>query len=405
MEVSLKQIFNHGFDHYQSRHGLSLDQHRAAQAIMTCQSEVLGHEEWLCPEDGHIEREYHSCRHRSCPRCNSGLTHDWLEKQQARLLPCHHYHVILTLPHELNALWHYNRAWCTDRLFNAAAQTLRELLSDARYLGAEVGIVASLHTWGRTLSFHPHVHLLVTGGGIDPDGDWVVAKRDFLLPVGVIKAKFRGKWLNWLNEAYAAGEIMLPEGWSERDWKKVLTKIAKKKWNVRIQGGYEHGKGVATYLSRYVRGGPIKDSRLVGASENRVSFRYQDHRDGKDKVMDLSTENFISRILSHVPVKGRHHVRYYGLYVPGAKTKRNLAREILGEVDESPYEEKHRERRCPECGRVLFHYKSTRGNFSYIKGIESYRRLGESVQQSDEADISTWHLERKKPPERLDYFF
>jgi len=405
MDVSLKQIFKYGFDRYQAAHGLSLDQHRAAHAIMACQSEVLGHEEWLCREDGHIERVYHSCRHRSCPRCNSGLTYEWLDKLQARLLPCHHYHAILTLPHELNPLWHYNRAWCTDRLFKAATETLRELLSDARYLGAEVGILASLHTWGRTLSFHPHVHLLVTGGGFNPAGDWVAAKRDFLLPVGVIKAKFKGKWLSWLNAAYAAGEIHLPADWTERDWRKALTRIARKHWNVRIQGGYDHGNGVANYLSRYVRGGPIKDSRLIAAEDDTVSFRYQDHRDGKYKVMDLSTENFISRVLSHVPVKGRHHVRYYGFYVPGAQGKRDLARLALGEADEMGINVKRKERCCPECGQPLFHYKSTRGKFSYIKGIESYPGLGGCVQQGVQANISTWSMEREKPPGIVDYFF
>jgi len=221
----------------------------------------------------------------------------------------------------------------------------------------------------------------------------------------VIKAKFRGKWLNWLNEAYAEGEIHLPTDWSERDWKKALTKIARKHWNIRIQGGYRHGKGVANYLSRYMRGGPIKDNRLIGAEDGVVSFRYQDHRDGKHKVMDLSENNFISRVLSHVPVKGRHHVRYYGLYVPGAQNNREVARLALGEEKEPTYEREKKERCCPECGRPLFHYKSTRGKFSYIKGIETYQGLGGCVQQYVEANISTWQVEKEKPPEVSDYFF
>lgn len=385
MEASLQGVFRHGFNRYKKMHGLSYDQQRAAQAIMACQSEALGHEEWLCREDGHVEKEYHSCRHRSCPRCNHGLTHDWLEKIQARLLPCDHYHVIFTLPHELNALWHYNRAWCSDRLFKAAAETLQQLLADARYLGGEIGILAALHTWGRTLSFHPHVHMLVTGGGMSSAGEWQSVKKDFLLPVGVIKAKFRGKWLNWLNEAYAAGEIKLPPDWSERDWKKALTRTARKHWNIRIQGGYQHGKGVANYLSRYVRGGPIKDSRVIATDDSHVSFRYQDHRDGKSKVMALSEDNFISRVLSHVPVKGRHLVRYYGLYVPGAQNKRDAVRDELGEEREQVYEADKKERCCPECGHLLFHFKSTRAKNSYIKSTR-HQGLGGDVQQYVEVD-------------------
>ncbi|MEJ1353721.1 MAG: IS91 family transposase [Candidatus Sedimenticola sp. (ex Thyasira tokunagai)] len=385
MEASLKGVFKNGFDSYKKVHGLSYDQHRAAQTIMACQSEELGYEEWICRGDGHVEKEYHSCRHRSCPRCNNGLTHEWLEKIQARLLPCDHYHVIFTLPHELNTLWHYNRAWHTDRLFKAAAETLRQLLSDERYLGAEVGILASLHTWGRTLSFHPHVHMLVTGGGLNPAGQWVSVKKDFLLPVGLIKAKFKGKWLTWLNEAYAAGEIKLPGDWSEKEWKKALTKIARKNWNIRIQGGYRHGRGVANYLSRYIRGGPIKDHRLIEMSNNSISFRYKDYRDGKIKVMELSENNFISRVLSHVPVKGRHHVRYYGLYVPGAQAKRATVRDELGEEHEEVYEADKKERCCPECGHLLFHHISTRGKKSYIKSTR-HLGLGGAVQQDVQVD-------------------
>jgi rubredoxin len=405
MEASLRAVFRSGFDRYKREHGLSLDQHRAAQAIMACQSDELGYEEWLCRDDGHVEMEYHSCRHRSCPRCNNGLTHDWLEKIQGRLLPGSHYHVVFTLPHELNALWHYNRGWCTDRIFKAAAETLRQLLADERYLGAEPGMLASLHTWGRTLSFHPHVHLLVSGGGLNAKGDWVAARRDFLLPVGVLKAKFRGKWLSWLNEAYAEGVLKLPPGWSERDWKKALTRVAKKNWNVHIQGGYRHGKGVATYLSRYVRGGPINDRRLIGVDQSGVRFRYQDHRDGKSKVMALSASNFISRVLSHVPVKGRHLVRYYGLYVPGAIAKRETAREALGVEPESAYEADKKVRCCPECGGHLEHFRSTRGKNSYIGNTQVISEYGAGVQQDVEVDRASspgqFRPDIERPPARF----
>ena len=218
MEATLQAIFRMGFDRYRSQHGLSMDQHRAAAAIMSCGSTELGYEEWLCVEDGHVEQHAHACRHRSCPRCQGAATQRWLEQTQARLLPCDHYHVVFTLPHELNELWRYNRAWSADHLFKAAAETLRELLKDERYLGAEAGLLASLHTWGRTASFHPHVHVLVTGGGLRGD-QWCPVKQDFLLPVGVLKAKFRGKWLSWLNAADARGALKRPGHWRESDSK------------------------------------------------------------------------------------------------------------------------------------------------------------------------------------------
>jgi len=327
MEITLQKIFRSGFESYSHKTGLSIDQHKAAHAIMDCQSEALGYETYKCLDDDHLEKINHSCKHRSCPRCNHGLINDWLEKTKSRLLDCAHFHVVFTLPHELHPIWHYNRKWCADRLHKASAETLQQLLRDERYLGADVGILSSLHTWGRTQSFHPHAHLLVTGGGLNGE-NWLEVKKDFLLPVGVIKAKFRGKWLSWLNEAYASGELKLPPDMTEHEWKKILRKMARKSWNIRIQGGYEHGKGVAIYLSRYVKGGPIKNHALLDATSKSVTFEYRDYRDEKMKEMSLSVDNFISRVLWHVPVKGQHNIRYYGLYVPNAREKRKKVRKL-----------------------------------------------------------------------------
>ena len=143
MEATLQQVFRLGFDRYRERHGVSIDQYQAATAIMTCQGEDLGYEEWICAQDGHVEQQAHSCRHRSCPRCQHANTQRWLDKTQARLLPCDHYHVVFTLPHELNEIWQYNRQWSADHLFKASAETIRQLLNDERYLGADAGLLAS----------------------------------------------------------------------------------------------------------------------------------------------------------------------------------------------------------------------------------------------------------------------
>lgn len=367
MEATLQAVFRQGFDRYRAHHGISIDQYQAANAIMHCRGDELGYEEWLCGHDGHVERHAHACRHRSCPRCQGIYTQQWLDKTQARLLPCDHYHVVFTLPHELNELWQYNRRWSADHLFKASAETLRELLKDERYLGAEVGLLSSLHTWGRTASFHPHVHVLVTGGGLR-GGQWHGLRKDFLLPVGVVKAKFRGKWLSWLNAAYARGDLKLPRHWCARDWRRALRQVARKAWNVRIQGPYRHGSGVVNYLSRYIHGGPIKDHRLIAADERQVCFRYRDHHDGKEKTMTLKTAHFISRVLWHVPVKGQHNVRYYGLYVPGAVTQRDWIRDQLdaprGETVERP---EKTARTCPDCGAELLHYRSVGRKISSIK--------------------------------------
>lgn len=386
MEATLQQVFLLGFDGYRQRHKMSIDQHQAAMAIMKCQGQELGYEEWVCAHDGHVEQLAHSCRHRSCPRCQHSYTQRWLDKTQARLLPCDHYHVVFTLPHELNEIWQYNRQWSADQLFKASAQTLCQLLSDERYLGADVGLLASLHTWGRTASFHPHVHVLVTGGGLRC-GQWQRLKKDFLLPVGVLKSKFRGKWLSWLNAAYAQKELKLPGHWSDSDWRRALRRMARKAWNVRIQGPYRHGSGVVNYLSRYIHGGPIKDHRVVTADPCRVSFRYRDHHDGKEKTMTLKTEHFISRVLWHVPVKGQHNVRYYGLYVPGARAQRDAIRKQLAmPTGEATSTAEKPERLCPQCGAPLLHYCSRWRKISYIKNASPADGSGGTVQPDVRAD-------------------
>lgn len=381
MGVTLQKIFRGGFKAYSHKTGLSIDQHKAAHAIMDCQSESLGYETYQCLDDeNHLEKINHSCKHRSCPRCNHGLINDWLEKTKSRLLDCNHFHVVFTLPHELHPIWHYNRKWCADRLHKASAETLQQLLKDKCYLGAEVGILSSLHTWGRTQSFHPHTHILITGGGLN-GGNWLSVKRDFLLPVGVIKAKFRGKWLCWLNEAYDTGELNLPPDMALDDWKKILRTMAKKAWNIRIQGGYEHGKGVATYLSRYVKGGPIKNHALLDATAESVTFEYLDYRDERMKEMRLSVDNFISRVLWHVPVKGQHNIRYYGLYVANAVEKRKKVSELLKTTKEKPYKREMKERLCQSCGSALIRIGSTYRKISYI--------LESTVQQAVQPDPSS----------------
>lgn len=386
MEATLQQAFRLGFERYRQRHKMSIDQHQAAMAIMQCQGQSLGYEEWVCAHDGHVEQLSHSCRHRSCPRCQHAYTQQWLDKTLARLLPCDHYHVVFTLPHELNEIWQYNRQWSADHLFKASAQTMRQLLSDERYLGAEVGLLASLHTWGRTASFHPHVHVLVTGGGLRC-GQWRRLKKDFLLPVGVLKSKFRGKWLSWLNAAYDQGELQLPGHWSDSDWRRALRRMARKAWNVRIEGPYRHGSGVVNYLSRYIHGGPIKDHRVMSADARQVRFRYRDHHDGKEKTMTLNTEHFISRVLWHVPVKGQHNVRYYGLYVPGARAQRDAVRKQLAmPAGEASNTTEKPERRCPQCGAPLLHYRSRWRKISYIKNIAPVDGSGGAVQQDVGAD-------------------
>ncbi len=360
--TTLRDIFALGFDAYARERRLPYRSHEAANAIMQCRTAALGGHVQQCI-NGHINGvQYNSCRHRSCPRCNERAKTQWADAQAARLLCCDHYHVIFTIPHELLDLWSHNRALLPDVLFAGASETLLTLLGDEKHLGARPGIVASLHTWGRRLSRHPHLHCLVTGGGMDAAGVWRNAHRGYLLPVKVVKAMYRGKLLAGLWAALQERTLTLPAHLSPEDAEVLLRRLGRKDFNIRIQQRYSHGRGVMVYLGRYVKGGPISDHRLLEASADSVHFRYEDHRDGKQKILALRTSEFIERVLWHVPEKGRHTTRHYGLYNHKARAQRARCREQLGQAPEAPYPEPvdwqtylerrgHAEKaRCRECG-------------------------------------------------------
>jgi hypothetical protein len=301
---------------------------------MNCRSMALGGHVKKCP-NGHVEGVwYNSCGHRSCPQCSHLGKERWLEKQKARLLACDHFHVIFTIAHELEDLWRLNSRLMTEVLFRSARDTLFELLTDERHLGARVGVMMALHTWGRTLSFHPHVHCLVTGGGLTARGEWCRVTNGYLLPARVVRVIFRGKFLDGVAKALEQGQLKLPVQTSEQKLKNLLNQLGRKQWNVCIRERYSHGTGVITYLARYVRGGPLSNQKLQCVDQAGVTFRYRDHHDGKVKAMRLTAEEFIGRALRHVPDKGVVVLRHYGLYGRCGKTLRDQCRFQLGQRDE-----------------------------------------------------------------------
>ena len=208
--VTLQTIFQDAFPAYEQTHPLPAHVRKAARALMQCRTAALGGHIHACP-DGHMSRIwYNSCRHRSCPQCAYLQTERWLALQQARLLACDHFHVIFTLPHDLNPLWRANVPVMTTLLLQAVRDTLRTLLADPKYLGAQPGIIAALHTWSQTLVLHPHLHCLVTGGGLTSAGQWVAVRNGFLLPARVVMAVFRGKMVDAIRQTCARGALALP---------------------------------------------------------------------------------------------------------------------------------------------------------------------------------------------------
>jgi Putative transposase/Transposase zinc-binding domain len=367
--VTLQTIFQDAFPAYEQSHALPAHVRTAARAIMQCRTAALGGHIQACP-DGHVARVwYNSCRHRSCPQCAYLQTERWLALQQARLLACDHYHVIFTLPHELNPLWLANVPVMTTLLFQAVRDTLGTLLADPKYLGAQPGILAALHTWSQTLVLHPHLHCLVTGGGLTPAGQWVAVRHGFLLPARVVMAVFRGKMVAAIRQTLARGALALPEPMRPQQVLNLLNRLGhptKTKWNVRIMERYRHGAGVVTYLARYLRGGPIKNARLVAFDGDRVTLlhRARHERSATSQRMTLSVADFLQRWLLHVPVPHTRVVRLYGLYHHTQAEALAACRTALGQP---PVEipvcldwqtmcaqrgEAHPER-CPTCGQRL----------------------------------------------------
>jgi len=366
--VTLQQILQQGYAAFEQCHSLPAYVRKAAWALLVCRTAVLGGHIQACPE-GHVERVwYNSCRHRLCPQCAWLQVERWLVKQKARLLACEHYHVIFTLPEELRGLWLANVRAMTNLLFAAVHETLGELLGDAKYLGACPGIIAALHTWSQTLVLHPHLHCLVTGGGLTEAGQWRPVRNGFLLPARVVMALFRGKLLATIDAAIRAGTLRLPTSLTLRQWETLRNKLGRRKWNVHIRERYPHGTGVLTYLARYIRGGPLANQRLVSGNPGEVTFRYRVNGEASDRkaqgLLTLPLAEFIRRYLLHVPEPGTKVVRGYGLYAP---TKQEALAVCRAQLGQAPVEEPERldwqracqargedhPERCPRCGRLL----------------------------------------------------
>jgi hypothetical protein len=329
MRSSMQSIFNEHFAQYAQGRALSVREQRAASAIMDCGTAAMGAHVLSCPQ-GHYERiQYHACRHRSCPRCAEPARQQWVQAQLSRLLPCEHFHAVFTLPHEFIALWQYNRVALAKALFDSARHSLQELCADARQLGAQVGIVMALHTWGRTLSRHPHVHCLVSAGGVDPSGQWRSSRSGYLVPVKALSALFRGKLLGRLKELLKLGRLKLPPEQDQRHWRACIARQYRAHWNVQLAQRYAHGRGVALYLARYVKGGPLSRERALYGGPQRVSFGYTDHRDGQAKTLSLAPGQFLARVLWHAPPRGQHLVRHCGLYASSAKEQHRQALRAL----------------------------------------------------------------------------
>jgi len=304
---------------FRATHHVSHEQARVLRAIAQCRTAALGGHVEACETCGTEQICYNSCRNRHCPKCQGSARAKWLAAEQATLLPVPYFHLVFTLPHQLNPLVRVNQRTLYNLLFQAATQTLQEFARNPKHLGAEIGITAVLHTWGQTLTEHVHVHCIVTGGGLTPDGaHWRPSRRRFLFAVTALSQVFRGKYLAGLRQLrsqhrlHFAGESA---AWAaEEAWARVLRQVQDRAWGVYARppwGGPEQG---LKYLSRYTHRVAIANSRLVFVGDGVVRFRYKDYAaGGSAETMELPAAEFLRRFLLHVVPPGFVRIRHCGL--------------------------------------------------------------------------------------------
>lgn len=356
--MSLQSIVQQHADAFVASRALSARELHALRSIRDCGTAALGAHMLECPSGEYAQLQFHACRHRSCPRCAEAARARWIDAELARLLPCPHFHVVFTLPHALLPLWEFNRARLAALLMQACRCTLLELMATPRHLGATPGLLMALHTWGRSLSRHPHVHCLVSAGGLDPTGAWRASRPHWLLPVRLMQHLFRAKLLHPLWDLLA--HFTLPPGTTAASWQRVLRALWRAHFNVEVRPPYEHGRGVVLYLARYVKGGPLSRKRLELTAEGRVQFHYEDARDGLSRTLSLAPEEFLRRLLWHAPPRGLHTTRHAGLYSSAQRAQHALARQQLQQPSPAPtawprpaVAHTADSPRCPMCGTTL----------------------------------------------------
>jgi putative transposase/transposase-like zinc-binding protein len=347
---------------------VSLCQLKVMSAIESCRTAALGGHVERCEDCAHTRIAYNSCRNRHCPKCQGVAAKQWLAEREAELLPVPYYHVVFTLPAAIADIAYQNKAVIYDILFKASAETLITIAADPKHLGARIGITSVLHSWGSAMTHHPHVHMIVPGGGISPDGQrWIACRSGFFLPVRVLSRLFRRLFLEKLTVAHEAG--LLPffgrhaHLGEAKAFAAYLTPLRRSEWVVYSKRPFGGPQAALAYLSRYTHRIAISNSRLIAVDRNGVTFKWKDYRaEGgeRQKIMTLATHEFIRRFLIHVLPSGFHRIRHYGLLASGSRAD-NIARarQLLGvpkphsekaDADAPDGNQTALTQRCPCCG-------------------------------------------------------
>jgi hypothetical protein len=369
-------VFREHADAYLATYGATAAQRQVLRAVENCRTAALGGHVEACDHCDHRRIAYNSCRNRHCPKCQGAACARWMQARAAELLPVPYFHLVFTLPATLSSLALQNPRLLYGLLFQAASQTLLEVAADPRHLGAEIGFLAVLHTWGQNLMHHPHLHCVVPGGGISPSGrQWVRGRKDFCLPVRVLSRVFRGKFIAGLKRALARGKLQFHGALAEladpNNFERLIDQVIRQEWVVYAKRPFGGPRQVLKYLARYTHRVAISNRRLVSFRDGQITFRWKDYAHGsQSRLMTLSAVEFIRRFLLHVLPTGLMKIRHYGFMANRFRTKKHVqCRRLLQLPDATPLEPSpeasqdsasspaadSQARRCPQCGQGRLH--------------------------------------------------
>lgn len=320
--LDVANIFRCYGKEYLTKHQLCLDQNKAFMAITNCRTSAMGGHVEKCDQCSHQQIAYNSCRNRNCNKCQYTKQLIWIDKLKSALPVCRYFHTVFTIPGELHKIFYLNQRICYNLLFKAASQTLRKVALNPTFLGAQPGAVAVLHTWGQALTYHPHIHMLIPGGGLSEDEtEWIRAGKKFFLPVKALSKVFRGVLWSFLYKHMVRGDIKMPE--HSPDPTEIKKLLYAKNWNVYTKKSLAGPESVVRYLGKYTHRIAISNNRIVSIANGKVTFRWKDYRKRiQKKLLSLDAEEFITRFMRHVLPSGFYKIRYYGFLASANGDKR-----------------------------------------------------------------------------------
>lgn len=359
-KYTIQDIFLKYGDKYIKNHKLSKEQWKVYNAIRNCGTENLGYHVCTCKECGEQYFGFNSCRNRHCPMCQSYAREKWIQKESSYLLDSRYFHIITTVPYELNEIFLHNPKICYDILFKTTSEAILQLCEDPKWLGAKVGITSILHTWGQTMEFHPHIHSIVTGGGLK-NNHWVPCKKDYLFKVQVLGSLFRGKFLSYLKHVHSS--LNLDDKLKNmKAFNRFLEPLYNKTWITYIEPPKGKAENVVEYVGRYSFRVAISNERIKNIENGHITFEYKDYKDNsKIKDMTITADEFIRRFLLHVLPDNFTKIKHYGILTnrnkrANIKFCRLLISRILSNKFLSTITRKLHEFKCEKCGSTNFSY-------------------------------------------------